>query len=193
MDVKQLFPMLAALIAGTTLSLSACNTNKPADETVGALEAESASASATVSAIDYNTRIVTLAWQDGRVSSYKVGPEARNFNNIQVGDVVRASVSEAAVVWVGPSGGAPPSVGVDRVVVRSKAGERPGMMIADTAVISATVLRVDSVNRQITVRGPAGNERVLGVSPRVNLADITVGNLLSLSVTESVALWVEKP
>jgi len=182
----------AILVTGATL-LTACNTNKPADETVGALEAESASASATVSAIDYNTRIVTLAWDDGRVSSYKVGPEARNFNNIKVGDIVRASVSEAAVVWVGPSGGAPPSVGVDRVVVRSKQGERPGMMIADTAVISATVLRVDSVNRQITVRGPAGNERVLSVAPRVNLADITVGNLINLSVTESVALWVEKP
>jgi len=184
---------LAAMMVAGAATLVACNTNKPANETVGAVDAETATASATVQAIDYNTRVVTLAWPDGRVTSYKVGPEARNFNNIKVGDIVRASVSEAAVVWVGPSGGAPPSVGVDRVVVRSKPGERPGMMVADTAVISATVLKVDSVNRSITVRGPAGNERVLKVAPQVNLADITVGNLINLSVTESVALWVEKP
>lgn len=184
---------LAAVVAGGMLALTACNTNKPADETVGDVRAEVASSSATVQSIDYGTRVVTLAWPDGRVESYKVGPEARNFNHIKVGDIVRASVSEAAVIWVGPSGGTAPSMGVDRVVVRSKEGERPGMMVADTIEISATVLRVDSVNRQITVQGPAGNTRVLRVAPQVNLADITVGNLINLQVTESVALWVEKP
>lgn len=173
--------------------MPACNTNKPADETVGTVEAETASASATVSAIDYNTRVVTLSWPDGRVASYKVGPDVRNFNQIQQGDVVRASVSEAAVIWVGPSGGTPPAAGVDRVVVRAKKGERPGMMVADTATISARVLRVDSVNRTVTVQGPAGNTRVLRVAPQVNLANITVGNDVNLAVTESVALWVEKP
>lgn len=191
--MKYSYLALAAVLAGGMLALTACNTNKPADETVGDVRAEVASSSATVQAVDYGTRVVTLAWPDGRVESYKVGPEARNFNNIKVGDIVRASVSEAAVIWVGPSGGAAPSVGVDRVVVRSKEGERPGMMVADTIEISATVLRVDSVNRQITVQGPAGNTRVLRVAPQVNLADITVGNLINLQVTESVALWVEKP
>ncbi|MGH7244163.1 MAG: hypothetical protein ACREJD_12175 [Phycisphaerales bacterium] len=190
------FTAIAAVCMAGVLGvtgLSGCNTNKPADETVGALEAETASASATVTAIDYGSRAVTLSWPDGRVATYKVGPEVRNFSQIQKGDIVRASVSEAAVVWVGPSGGAAPSVGVDRVVVRSKPGERPGMMVADTALIRATVVRVDSVNRQVTVQGPAGNMRVLKVAPSVNLGDITVGNLMNLSVTESVALWVEKP
>lgn len=183
---------LAAMVVGVGL-LTACNTNKPADESVGALEAETATASATVSSIDYNTRMVTLSWPDGRQSAYKVAPDVRNFNQIRQGDIVRASVSEAAVVWVGPSGGTAPTAGVDRVVVRSKKGERPGMMVADTAVVSATVLRVDSVNRTVTIQGPAGNTRVIRVAPQVNLADITVGNLINVGVTESVALWVEKP
>lgn len=182
---------LAAVLVGGTMSLTACNTNKPADETVGAIDAEGATASATVQSIDYNTRTVTLLWQDGQSSTYKCGEEVRNFNQIRQGDIVRASVAEAVAVWVGPAS-EQPTAEVGTAMLRAKQGERPGVVLVDTFFVSAKVLKVDSVARTVTVQGPAGNVRVFKASPQLNLANITVGNDVSVRVTEAVALWVEK-
>ncbi|MBX3390525.1 MAG: hypothetical protein KF691_13835 [Phycisphaeraceae bacterium] len=184
--------LLAAVFVGVAIAMPACNTNKPADETVGAIDAVGATASATVQSVDRNARTVTLQWEDGAVETYKCGDEVRNFNQIQPGDIVKASVADAVAIWVGPSGSAP-TADVGTVMLRAKPGEKPGMMITDTAMISARVLKVDSVNRSITVRGPLGNTRVLRVAPDVNLANVTVGNDMNLRVTKAVALWVEKP
>lgn len=190
--MNRIYLMLAAAVTGMALAMPACNTNKPADETVGAIDAVGATASATVQSVDKNARTVTLKWDDGKVETYKCGEEVRNFNQIQPGDIVRASVADAVAIWVGPSGSAP-SADAGTVMLRAKPGEKPGVMIADTATISARVLKVDSVNRSITVRGPLGNTRILRVAPDVNLANVTVGNDVNLRVTQAIALWVEKP
>lgn len=183
---------MAALGLAGMLVLGGCNTNKPAGETVGAVDAVGATASAKVQSVDYNARTVTLLWDDGTTATYKCGPDVRNFNQIKVGDVVKASVAEETAVWVGPSG-SHPSAEAGTVMVRSKPGEKPGVVIANTAEVSAKVLKVDSVNRSITVQGPMGRTRVIKVAPDVNLANVTVGNNINLAVTEAVALWVEKP
>jgi hypothetical protein len=62
--------------------------------------------------------------------------------------------------------------------------------VTSTALLTARVLAVDSVFRTVTVRGPAGKERVIRVKPDVNLGNVTVGNDVTLTVTETVALWV---
>ncbi len=174
---------------GSVLVLGACNTNKPADETVTKAETDGVTTTARVEAIDSATRDVTLRWEDGVVTTYKCGPEVRNFAQIRVGDTVHAMVADSVAVSVGPSQGEPVA-GTVTDVSRTRLGEKPGMVVTSTALLTARVLAVDSVFRTVTVRGPAGKERVIRVKPDVNLGNVTVGNDVTLTVTETVAIWV---
>lgn len=182
-------PLVLSAALGSALALGACNTNKPASETVTRAEVDGVKTTARVEAIDAATREVTLRWEDGIVTKYTCGPEVRNFAQIQVGDTVHAMVADSVAVSVGPSQGEPVA-GTVTDIARSRLGEKPGMVVSSSDVITARVLAVDSVQRTVTVRGPAGKSRTLRVQPGVNLGNVTVGNDVTLQVTETVAIWV---
>lgn len=181
--------LVVSAVMGSVLVLGACNTNKASDETVTRGAADKAVSTARVEAVNSATREVTLRWDDGVVTQYTCGPEVRNFAQIRVGDTVNAMVADAVAVSVGPSKGEP-IAGTVTDVARAKLGEKPGMVVSSTALVTARVLAVDSVFRTVTVRGPAGKERVIRVQPDVNLGNVTVGNDVTLTVTETVAIWV---
>lgn len=181
--------LVVSAAMGSVLVLGACNTNKPADETVTRAETDGVTTTARVEAVDSATREVTLRWEDGVVTKYVCGPEVRNFAQIRVGDTVHAMVADSVAVSVGPSQGEPVA-GTVTDVARTRLGEKPGMVASSTAVLTARVLAVDSVFRTVTVRGPAGKDRVIRVQPDVNLGNVTVGNDVTLQVTETVAIWV---
>lgn len=181
--------LVVSAAVGSMLVLGACNTNKSADQTVTREEGDAVTATARVEAIDTATREVTLRWEDGVVTKYQCGPEVRNFAQIRVGDTVNTMVADAVAVSVGPSKGAP-IAGTVTDVARARLGEKPGMVVSSTGLVTARVLAVDSVFRTVTVRGPAGKERVIRVQPDVNLGNVTVGNDVTLTVTETVAIWV---
>lgn len=181
--------LVLSAAVGSVFVLGACNTNKAADETVTREEGDAVTTTARVEAINAATREVTLRWEDGEVTTYVCGPEVRNFAQIRVGDTVHAMVADSVAVSVGPSQGEP-IAGTVTDVARTRLGEKPGMVATSTTVITARVLKVDSVFRTVTVRGPAGNERVIRVQPDVNLGNVTVGNDVTLTVTETVAIWV---
>jgi len=55
---------------------------------------------AKVSAVDASARTVTLVGPDGTWSAIKVGPEVKNFPQIQVGDDVKLAVEQVTNVRV---------------------------------------------------------------------------------------------
>ena len=59
---------------------------------------ETVKVSAKVTAIDKAARLVALQTADGGETIIKVGPDARNFDQIKIGDVVNAEYQYAAVV-----------------------------------------------------------------------------------------------
>ena len=73
----------------------------------GIVYAERIRARATVEAIDPATRKVTLKRADGTSVTLKAPPEARNFDQIQVGDTVNAEYIDAVVVFVRKAGSPP--------------------------------------------------------------------------------------
>src|SRR6516165_919506 len=60
----------------------------------GATVTELYTAKAVVAAVDKATRAVTLATPDGQKTTFKAGEEARNFDQIAVGDHVTANIWE---------------------------------------------------------------------------------------------------
>lgn len=68
---------------------------KPGIESVQLVEVR-----ATVEAIDYKTREVTLKGPEGKLQKLVVGPEAKRFNEVKQGDTVVARLTKAASISV---------------------------------------------------------------------------------------------
>src|SRR6516225_9600214 len=66
----------------------------------GVVRVETATITATVEAIDYDKRTVDLKGPKGNVVTLKVGPEAKNFKQIQTGDHVTAKYYRATAIYV---------------------------------------------------------------------------------------------
>jgi len=88
-----------------------------------------------------------------------------------------------------PSGAQQPGAG--GVVV---AASSPGQgTIAQSVTVTATVTAVDAANRQVTLKGPRGNEVPMTVGPDVrNLEQVKVGDQVTARYIESLTLTLKK-
>ena len=150
-----------------------------------------ATATATVKAVDAENRTVTLESPDGDTAVVRCGPDVKNFDQIAVGDRVRATVMGQMVVGVAKSGTAP--VGEERSVITAPKGARPGVLITDIVSRRATIDSLDATARTVTVRGEGGKSFTHKVAPSVDLAGIKAGDDVVVQVTRGLALMVEKP
>ncbi len=145
---------------------------------------------AKVEAIDSAERTVTLRGEQGREIQVKVGPEARNFDKLKVGDEVQADVYSAAVISLRKSN-EPPSMTETDTVARAAPGGPPGGAAVDTMVITATVDAIDPRTRMITLTGPQGKARTFKVDDSVgDLDKVKKGDQVVLRLLEAVALSV---
>jgi Cu/Ag efflux protein CusF len=150
-----------------------------------------ATATATVKAIDAQGRTVTLETPDGNTAVVRCGPDVVNFDQIAVGDRVRATVIGQLVVGVAKPGAA--AEGQERAIARAPKGAKPGVMITDTVSRSARIESIDATARTVTVLGADGKPWKHKVSPHVDLAGIKSGDDVVVKVTRGLALVVEKP
>lgn len=148
--------------------------------------------SARVTAIDTAKRKVTLLGPDGDKVTVKVGPEAVNFDQIRVGDLVNATVTEELVVYLDEEG-APPPDGSAAMVALAPKGAQPGGLVAETTQVTATIMAIDTIARTATLQFEDGSSQTLRVRDDIDLSKHDVGERVVFQVTEMVALSVEKP
>ncbi|HMJ64244.1 MAG TPA: hypothetical protein VK615_02745 [Candidatus Binatia bacterium] len=147
---------------------------------------------ATVAAVDHDKRQYTLMTPDGRKTQYTAGPEVVNFDQVRVGDKVKATVTEQLAVSMREKG-EPRSDGQTTQVAVAPKGAKPGVVMVDTVEVTARVKSVDLKNHKATLEFPDGRTRTVSVRPDVKLSDTDVGREVMLQTTEAVALKVEKP
>lgn len=147
---------------------------------------------AQVEAIDYSDRTVVLKGEDGNTITLKVGPQAKNFDQVKVGDQVQADFYTSTAIFVRKSDEPPSFSGADTVQLAA-AGETPGGVVASTREITARVDAIDLPSRVITLTGPRGNTASFKVSDAVqNLDQIQKGDQVVVRYTEAIALGVDK-
>ena len=146
---------------------------------------------ATVEAIDYTARTVTLKTADGVMKSYRIGKDVVNFDRINVGDTVNATLIDELAVFVNKVGEAPNAVEATTVTLAPK-GAKPGMIVANTREITAKIDAIDAEHRTITIEEPLGQARTIQVAPNVNLAALRKGDDVVVRSTQALALLVEK-
>ena len=147
---------------------------------------------ATVTAIDAANRKVTLVGRDGSTTIFKAGPEVRNFDQIRVGDQVKATVVEQLVVFLRKDG-TPPSDGQASAIAVAPKGAKPGVLMADTVEVTATVKSIDLKHHKATLQFPDGKSKTFAVRPDVDLTKVKLGEEVVMRATEAMAIVVEKP
>jgi hypothetical protein len=146
---------------------------------------------ATVEAIDKAGRTLTVKGDGGRRITLDVPPEVRNFDQIEVGDRVRADYVDEVVIAVRKPG-APMTASDVKVVSVAPAGATPGAASIRTREVTATITAIDTERRLVTLRGPQGNSRTIHLDPDVRLDGLQVGEEVTARQTEATVLGVEK-
>jgi hypothetical protein len=186
---------LAAAASGaqaqTSPSLKGAVTTGPGT----AAGAVTADLTATVVAIDPANRTVSLKRANGEVSEITVGDQVRNFNQIKVGDIVRAHYTQAVALELkeGSAGDAGPPKVEDIVSPPAPAGAKPGGAIARKITATADVIAIDSAKGLVTLRGPEGKEVDLAVQDPAQLKSIKTGDHVKVTYIEAMAISVEAP
>jgi Cu/Ag efflux protein CusF len=175
---------LAVVVFATAPVLAQQQGTKPAAGVVA-----SASAVATVEAVDLTTREVTLKKEDGELVTLVVSEEARNLPQVKKGDLVTVTYEVGLVVALGPPGKEPVRVD-DTQVTRTPAGAKPGGTIQKTVAVTATVVGIDVASRTVTLKGPKQTVD-LQVAKDVDLSKVKLGDQVGAIYQESFALTVE--
>ena len=190
-----------ALLSAGMLALTSCSSTPTGEKTTGVayqegvpggVVVETTKETATVTSIDAANRKVTLVTPAGRKDTVTCGPEVINFDQIRVGDQVKATLTEQLAVYMGTAG-APPSDGGAAVVALAPKGAKPGGMMASTVQVTAKVTAIDLKHHKATLQFPDGTTKTFAVRKDVDLTKRQVGEEVVLRATEVLAISVEKP
>jgi len=152
---------------------------------------ETYQAAAAVAGINFDNRKITLLFSDGREKTYKADKQIANFNQIKVGDQVTATVIEELAVFLS-KGKERPSAGAGGAVALKPLGTRPGIVVADSTQVTATVTAVDTKTRTVGLLFVDGSRKTVKVGKSVDLSKVSPGDGVTAQLTEAVALVVEK-
>ena len=122
----------------------------------------------------------------------KCGPEVINFDQIRIGDQVKATVAEQLVVYMAKDN-PPASEGEAALVALAPKGAKPGGLMANTVQVIAKVSAIDLKHHKATLRFPDGTTKTVAVRKDVDLTKREVGEEVVIRCTEAVAIVVEKP
>lgn len=196
---RPLMSLAAFALAATVSSLSACSghedvmaadtpaVNMSSETIVGEAYAE---AEAKITAIDKNTREVTLQTADGQ-SDVVEAPADTDLSKLQVGDVVVFGAYQRLGVKVLPAGSAALGVASQTATAKAKPGATPGRSVAEQVTIVSEVDSVNVANNTVTLRGADGTTRTIEVKNPENqerLKTLKVGDLVQINLVEVVAV-----
>ena len=174
------------LFAGTLYAAEKGQGEKPSIE-----KSRLITVTATVEAVDAANRTVTLKGPDGKVATVKVGDQVKNLDQVKAGDKVVAKYYEALAIRVTKEG--QKGASVEESAARAKPGHKPAGAVAEVTTMTAVVKGIDKKGSTVTLQGPEGNIRTIKVRDPKNLENVAVGDHVTITYTEAVAISVKKP
>ncbi|HWH71397.1 MAG TPA: hypothetical protein VNT26_18625 [Candidatus Sulfotelmatobacter sp.] len=147
---------------------------------------------ATVTSIDPAERKVTMVSPDGKKTTFKAGPEVANFDQIRVGDQVKATLTQQMVVSMGTEASRQNEGATSTIQVAPK-GAKPGVLVADTMQVTAKVVGIDQQHHTATLQFPDGSTKTFPVRKDIDLTQRRVGEEVVIRETQTQAISVEKP
>ena len=148
----------------------------------------------TITALDTDSREVTVVGQEGNIVTLTAGEEVERFNEFEVGDLIKL---EYWTYMMAEFRNPTPEEILEPLVVIAEAGKvdldmPPGAAIG--ALIKA-VVTVEVINRpymDVVVKGPQGNFVTIPVEDPTLIQTLNVGKVVILTYGEAMALYIEK-
>ena len=134
------------------------------------------------------TREIKVVDSNGKIHNFVAGDMVANFDQIEPRDRIVTEYLESIAVFVAPAG--TPALGDMGLVEVAPLGEKPGMAIADTFMVAATIDAIDPDERLVTLRGEDGFQTAVKVADDVDLDEFKVGDQVRMRVTEAIAISV---
>ena len=153
---------------------------------------QSMTISAVVEAIDHETRVVTVRKPDGEALTFTASDEARNLDQVDVGDVLIAEYRESVSIAVMANEGMEAEAAEVSAMARTEEGEMPGFAAMDATVVTATVEEINLEMNTFKLKGPDGTVNEYVARNPENLKRAAVGDLVVITITEALAITVEE-
>ncbi len=143
-----------------------------------------------IKSINKKNRTVVIVGAQGNEISMTLGEEARNFNQLRVGDLVTLTYIQALALELRKVENMVKSERVEsEEAVRSKLGEKPAGAIKRSIRVIADVVAVNPKAKTVTLRGPKQTVE-LAIEDPAQFKEIKVGDQVEALYTEAVALEV---
>jgi hypothetical protein len=145
---------------------------------------------ATVNAIDYKTRSVTLKDPQGNKRTVIAGPDVSNLELVKVGDQVKIIAALETLIYL-PERGQTTEDGAAEMVLGAT-GSNSGVLRAETEQLTAVVTAVNLEKHQVTLQFADHSSRTLSVRKDVAISAKDIGRQVMIKVTHAMAVTVEK-
>jgi hypothetical protein len=159
----------------------------------GEIVTDATSQRATVVSVNHTKHRVVLKRADGTIITYKAVPGAVGFDDIKAGDEVQVSVAEEMAVFLGrasvPAGAANTAQLHIRVPKHTEAFDTQVGLLT----FSAKVTAINDWDDTVTLQLSDGSTKTIKVGEAVNLADVSIGDNVSVQSTEAAVVLLEKP
>lgn len=159
----------------------------------GVVAANAVAYEATVAAINYADRQVTLVNASGTTSTLTVDNQVRDLDQVKKGDKVKTTYTAEVALFVRESY-EPPDATEKSTVTLAPKGAKPGIEVVKTTEITGNVDAIDYDKRTVTLSGPLGNGQTFGVDDSVKRFDeVRRGDQVVIRYSEALAITVSKP
>jgi hypothetical protein len=184
----------ALLLAGSQWGAFCAEDGTHTSKPITREEAVLVSATASVEAIDYKTREVTLKGPLGNEVTFTVDERVKRLDEVKVGDLVSADyyVSIAAELRKPTAEEEKNPLVLLSTVAKAPPGTSPAAGGLRQFKVVTTIEGLDRPTQTVTVKGPRGNYLTARVADPSNLTKVHIGDHIVVTYTEALAVSVEK-
>jgi hypothetical protein len=145
-----------------------------------------------VTAVNPTERTVMFRNEAGEGRKYELSEGGPKFDQIRVGDTVKATLAEPVALTIRKSSAPRDASERTTVAVAPKGeGQGPGVIMAKTKEITGKIASVDTTAQTVTIQGPDGGTETLKTGPGVKLDQFQTGDDVTLRVTVRLVLRVQ--
>ena len=154
---------------------------------------QSVQMTATVEAVNLETRQVTLKGEDGKSQVITAPEKAQNLDQVQPGDIVVAEFVRKLDVEVFADDGSALGAGSVEAAGRAEKGAQPGAMAVSSEVVTARVAEINLEANTFKLQFPDDSIEEFVIQNPENAKRAAVGDIVVITYTEAIGIAVKKP